>query len=438
MHFFFVQSRYAVASFIASDIWTRWMTRGFFLGQRLALLNVQVDDFFMDTPTWNPRTESNTDDIARAFRCTPADLRTFLEFSKTRLSPLLGTGDFHLELAFNGIGVWKNGGYRKDPLFNFAKQSLPEFNWINHTYAHMDLNLFNHSRTMTDLHKNNEIAKDLFGSLDFPHYSRHGIITPRISGLFSGEVLRAFLDNQIQFAVGDTTRPDLTPANMYVGRPTTRALNGREGILIIPRGATEVYYDVSTLGELSSQYNKRYHDYFQRDLSYQEIFQREGTRVAQNLLRFEPIPYMFHQTNLRSFHLPTGTVTGPFSPGRHSLISMWLEAVLTEYRRYSQLPVKAMKFEELGRQFMRRMSFEECHFNGFLNRKGERFVSFQGSAENNCEVELTSPITLVPVPNPAGTDAVNLRSETYGPDLNYSFSIKKGQQPLFQFNGEYL
>ncbi|MEY4616811.1 MAG: hypothetical protein RJB66_1771 [Pseudomonadota bacterium] len=436
MHFFFAQSPYSKGSMMSTHLWVPWLTKGFFTGHRKVFLNVHIDDYFLSTPIWNPTTQSTPSDGSRDFRLTKQDIQTYLDWQHKELIPRLGDGSFKLEMAFNGYGVWERRGYARDPLFKYSQKIKDEFFWVNHTYSHLDLNMLNYPRAMAEFYKNRELSKDLFGTLDFSNYSDHAMITPRISGLFSAEVLKAMKDSHINAVIGDTTRPEITPKNVYVGRWTTKEQNGADGILIIPRAATEIYFNVSTLKELESEYNHYYLKHFKKHSTYLDIFHREAYRVTKSLLRFEPTPHMFHQPNIRAFYI-NDPATGELNV-RHSLISLWLDFVTRDFRTMSSLPLRALKLDDLHRYFLRRMSFNDCEFEAYLTLQKGEAKGLTTSSKKNCEVYFTIPKQnrLMTSKESSTTNPDNLKSEANGPDTIYSFSssdqnlsftIEKGQ-----------
>jgi hypothetical protein len=428
MHFFFVQSQYSMPSLLAIPIWLRWVTGNIYMGKRRVYLNVQVDDFFLNTDRWSPYLSKNPGDGSRNYRLRPEDLDYFVKYRHENLISLSGDPNFKIDLAFNGFGVWEARGYKKDALFMQAKKLTNEYNWISHTYSHMDLNLFNYERAMDEFNKNTEMAKDIFGSEEHPSYSRKSMVTPRISGLFVPGVLKAMVDSQILYVAGDTTRPEITPGNMYVGRWTTKEQNGFEGVLIIPRAATEIYYDVTDTIELSSEYNHRYRKYFGRDLSYQEIYQRESDRVVRSLLRLEPIPNMFHVTNLRAFLLPEESE----NKNRVSLISLWLDAVLAEYRKYSTLPVRALKFDNLAEIFIQRMDYEKCGARSYLTFKDRKPISLKSNSEKKCIMNITTGTEVEIDIEPESSSPNEVKSELYGPDKTTTYTMDTNNSMIFK------
>jgi hypothetical protein len=63
--------------------------------------------------------------------------------------------------------------------------------------------------------------------------------------------------NSLQ-TIGDNSQPILTPPVTYHGMYTTNATNGFDGMYIVPRHATNIYYDSQTPDIEMLQYNWRY------------------------------------------------------------------------------------------------------------------------------------------------------------------------------------
>lgn len=75
-------------------------------------------------------------------------------------------------------------------------------------------------------------------------WSPQGLIPPAITGLFNGDAIKAFMDNGIINVVGDNTRPLLRNSqNTFWPLNTTVADNGYAGLNVVPRWATEIYYN---------------------------------------------------------------------------------------------------------------------------------------------------------------------------------------------------
>eukprot|EP00122_Pirum_gemmata_P021224 Pgem_evm1s19786 len=159
------------------------------------------------------------------------------------------------------------------------------------------------------------------------NWSPHSIVTPRISGLNYTVAIRAMLEAGLFTAVGDNSRKDLKPDSEFHGfnaRPkakengllfqkedTLATINGRDALFVIPRKATRIYYDVSTPEENADEHNTFYGPNcegcdqdgeisfmglkcnktsfkYEKDLSFQEMLERESYETAVNLLSYKP------------------------------------------------------------------------------------------------------------------------------------------------------
>lgn len=417
LHFFFAQSKYSTTSVALTPVWINWLTRGIYIGKRRMHLNIQIDDVFLSTGLWdpygdNPLENPRVDGVeSYVYRLTADDLKYFSDWQKTELRDLTKNPDYRIELAFNGRGIWESGGYAKDSLMKGAQTLIPEYHWVTHTYTHPDFNWQPYSIVDWELKANKQIAVDLIGD-QTKWFSDKSIVTPRISGLFNPFVLQALLDNQIFNVVGDNTRKELLPSNIHDGLYTTKENNGYDGVLIIPRYATNIFFNASLPVETTAEYNFIYHNYFGRDSTVEEIYMRERLRVAKQLLNFEYSPYMFHQANMRTF---------PWKSSRESLLSIWLKEIISEVRNYSTLPFLHYKMDDLVELYKSRMQFEQCDFQAQLIYNRGKLSHILANSKKPCVATFT------------GINAVDVEEltkwEMYGPDRTTYFKMK-GQKSL--------
>lgn len=420
LHFFFAQSKYSTTSVALTQVWIQWLTRGMYLGKRRMHLNIQIDDVFLSTGLWdpyggNPLENPRIDDIeSYIYRLTADDLQAFSDWQKKELRTLTKNPAFRIEMAFNGRGIWEYGGYARDPLMKKSQELIPEFHWVTHTYTHPDFNWQPYYIVDWELKANKQIAQDLFGD-QTKWFSPNSIVTPRISGLFNPFVLQALLDNQLFSVVGDNTRKEILPPNIHDGLYTTKEFNGYDGVLIIPRYATNIFFNASTPTETAAEYNYLYHNHFGRDSTIQEIYERERLRVAKQLLNFEYAPYMFHQGNMRTF---------PWEGSRDSLLSIWLKEIIGEIRKYSTLPLLHYKMDDLVKLYKERMQFEQCDFSAKLIYTKGKASSILATSRQACTATFTG-INAV--------DNVQLTKwENYGPDITTYFKMKGNETVKIQ------
>lgn len=414
MNFFFAQSIYHMSSIATAPTWIHWVTRNFFLGKRRVYMNVHIDDFFLATTLFEiSHFESEVSD-PYVYRITADDLDFYVDWQKNTFRSQAKNDEYRIELAYNGQGIFEHGGivgYTGDELFQSSRKHLSEFYWLTHTFTHGDLNWLSYSKSMWELKANILVAQDFFATPEEKkYYSADSIVTPRISGFFNPGALKALHDNKIIYSVGDNTRKEILPAYQHIGLWTTEAFNGFDGIFIVPRYATEIYYNVSLPRELEAEYNFVYRKHFGRDLSQNEIFERESLRVSRQLLNYQPSPYMFHQSNMRSFPWENGK--------RMSLVSVWMDEVLKEVRKFSTLPILSEKMGDLGPIYLERMAFESCGYKARLKITRGQIVGLTSTSEQNCPVYISG----------ASFKEAAIKREDYGPEHTEKFNSKAGQK----------
>lgn len=413
MHFFFAQSQFFTSSLTLSSAWIHWLTKGVYQGKRRIMLNVHIDDVFLGTglfPAFDILPDSNITD-RYVYRLNSDDMLHYVKQQKNELAVLANNPDFKIELAFNGNGIWENGGYGRDSLLDTSIDLFDHFFWLTHTYSHGDLNWFNYPMSKLELEANILIAQDFVPSTS-SNYSPNSIVTPRISGLFNPKALQAMLDVGLKYATGDNTRPEIVPKNIHHGLYTTSEFNGYDGLFIVPRYATEIYYNVSLPIEQEAEYNFIYSRHFGYKSSIDQILEREASRVTRQLLSYEYAPYMFHQANLRSFN---------WHGQRESLITLWVKSVISELRKFSNLPVLAHKMDDLALYFLDRMQSDTCGIEIWQNYKENFMHSIEVSTQQKCLVSITG----------LKQQLSNWQLEKYGMDLSQEIRTSGRQILLY-------
>ncbi len=408
MHFFFSQSSYSRGSTIIAPMWINWLTRGVYVGKRRIYFNIQVDDVFLSTQLWNPAKAKNKDVPAKLHRTTIYDIESFLKFQKNVMQPTARNSDYQVELAYNGVGVNAFGGPSKDLLFQYMVQNSSDFNWVSHTYNHFALDTLSYSKVMSEIKDNLSLTSTLLrGKMQY--FSPKSMVTPGITGFFNGEALKAFMDSGITNLIGDNSRKELSPDNLYSAKLTTKEANGYEGVLIVPRYPTEIYFNVSSPDELLSEYNSINGVAGGEGAvnSIDTILERESKKVSNFLLRFQYDPYMFHQANMRAF---------PYRGNIESLLSLWMKSVVYKVRNYTDLPILNVKFDDLADLYLQRMKFEKCGFEGRLVYINDKLKEVKGNSKDNCQVAITGV---------KSHDPRIFNAEKYGPDNTVYFNMNK-------------
>ena len=180
-------------------------------------------------------------------------------------------------------------------------------------------------------------------------------------------------------------------------------------ILVIPRYPSNLFYNLSTPEEWVSEYNCFYGPtgkcaggawkFWDHDLSYAEILDKESAFLVSYLLKWNINPLMFHQPNLRAYD------------GTHSLLTDLIDATMAKYNAMYNLPIVNLTEHNVGLNMTEWMGYRESGVTGSL-------VPCVGTAPATLTITspraATIPVTGVSV---AGRSATR---ETYGgQDISY-------------------
>ena len=322
----FDNAPWLIHSTVISHGLVTWANKGLFLGERHTYLSAQVDDVFLADDIWpiGEFRQSAKDWLATIVWQTGFRLRT------------LGR-NFRYDMAFNGLGTVP-GEYLPDDLTPFVRTNKAMFKWISHTYSHPYLDDINYTNALTEITKNNQAAT----GLGLPNFSRLNMVTPNISGLSNAFFIQAAYDAGIRYLVTDTSIPSHRPATPNTGIPNW--VDGR--ILMIPRHANNLFYNVSTPAEWASEYNSIYHAYWGRDLSFAEILDNQAELLLGFLLKGDNSPLMFHQPNLRDYNGLGNTLLGDL-----------LDKVADKYEKLYNFPALSPTMNNLAGTLQRRMDY---------------------------------------------------------------------------------
>jgi hypothetical protein len=250
-------------------------------------------------------------------------------------------------MAFNGEGA--SGIYSPDTLTPAVRNNQASFRWVSHTYSHPNLDFISYNQARTELNRNHRTAKR---TLKLKNYYRDSFVQPDISGLYNSEFHRAAKNRGIRYMISDTSQPDWNNPSPNAGFYSVY----QPSILIIPRRPTNLFYNLSTPAEWVSEYNCFYGPagtcaggqfrYWDHDLSYAEILDKESDMWLQYLLKWDLDPLMFHQANLRAY------------AGTDSLLGDLIEATLTKYESAYNLPIRGLSQHEIGVLMADRMAYD--------------------------------------------------------------------------------
>jgi len=190
---------------------------------------------------------------------------------------------------------------------------------------------------------------------DRPCYSPHSIVTPEISGLHNGDALRALKENGVNYAVGDTSRQDLSPANFYLPFISNKTTSNFDGFIAIPRQPPQIYWDCSTIEENMKLYKERYPDL---NTDWNTHLDNEAVLHVKNFLKLRHDPYMFHEGNLRNADFPEVTIGE--ATGKFGMMQQWVERVNYEIQKYLNWPILTIKMDDLAQTYITKLEKEEC------------------------------------------------------------------------------
>jgi hypothetical protein len=388
----FDSNRYSLQTLLFGYGIVNWATRGVFVGERKIYMSAQVDDVLIADDRWLDGTscslvgkDLSANGTGPTVRMTGTDMLAAAawQIAKNRQPT---TANLRMTMAINGWGA--TGIYRRDTLTPIARWVSPLFYWVSHTYDHPTLDGMGYAAAKAEFTMNNDIARQL----RLFNYSATSAVTPNISGLRDAEVMQAALDAGVRYVVTDSSQPGQDSPTPNVGIYNWM----QPQILMIPRRPVNLFYNVSTPAEWTSEYNCIYRDFFGRDLTYQEILDFNSNQLLPYLLGGENRPWMFHQSNLVAYD------------GRRSLLSDLLDATLAKYNGYFTLPILSPSMDALGRSIEARMKLQSAQVTATL----QPGVSL--TLASNADVT-------VPVAGLAATGA-----ETYGGQPIARVNVKAG------------
>lgn len=397
MAFMFSQKSYVTSSIALAHLWVKWLTKGVYIGKRRLYMGMQIDDFMLESYIWNPKLHKNTFNRDRIYRSTKEDLEFIISWQNSLENEFYNK--LRLELTFNGGGIIDFAG-KKDLLKEYMENKKHNFYWLNHTYSHPNLDKSTFKEAYDEFSKNNKFAYKYLSKKDLKYFSKNHAVTPEISGLFNKEVLKAAQKSEIVSLTGDNSRVELAPKNKYLGRYSTKKHNGVSGLFLMPRHATDIFWDTSTILEQTSEYNQIYQKEIGSKQSMEDILNREADKSLRNLLLLDPAPYMFHFPNIRKTN---------YSGKGTTLVTLWLEKAIKKLRKYTSLPLLNLKMEQIVKVYFARKKLDQCLKSAYISLNKKEFAYLTLKTKKDCRVPLT---TSKKIPNKSA-------EIKYGPDYTY-------------------
>lgn len=342
----FDSSPFAMHSLVLAYGLISWVTKGLFVGERHTYLSPQIDDMLIDDrerradlPCDSPGSASDL-----TYRMCGADLITAASWQESK-RVRQASADLRLTFAFNGCGAVPNG-FEGDTLIPEVIRLQDNFYWVSHTYDHTDMDTMDYTQARAEIQQNLVAAE----RLGLSRFSSLSLVTPAVSGLNNSAVLQAAHDGGVRYLVSDTSRPgEGSPS------PNTGIISPHQpSLIVIPRHPTNLYYDVTTPEEWVAEYNCQYASHWGRNLTFDEILDRESQEILRYLVQGGMEPIMFHQANLRIYER-----------GR-SLLSDLLDMALFKYAHLLNVPILCPTMDELGQRMAARMQYNNAAITATL------------------------------------------------------------------------
>jgi hypothetical protein len=343
---------YLIHSMLLSYGTINWVTKGLFLGQRHVQLDTTVDDLFIDDNLWDPVALNDLNDSYN-YRITGSDIQALLNWQSSVDANRVTSG-VKVEWAFNGQGTVA-GEYVPDTLTPAVQARQGQFNFVNHTYSHINLDnpVLTAAQYTSELQQNNKVAK----ALGFENYWRDTFVQPDISGLSNQVFQQAANAWGINYMISDTSRAGWNNPTPNAGFYAQYA-----PILIIPRHPSNLFYNLTTPAEWVSEYNCYYGpvggpngsgsclggqwSYWSQPLTYPQILDVESNFMLSYLLKWDIDPLMFHQPNIKAYD------------GVHSLYGDLIGTVLAKYTAVYNLPIVDDSEHNIGIDMAQRMGYD--------------------------------------------------------------------------------
>jgi hypothetical protein len=392
---------YLTHSLLLSYGVVNWVTKGLFLGNRHVQIDTTVDDLFIEDNLWNTTTLSDTNDNYN-YRINSTDLNALVAWQNRIQAANANQSGVKVEWAFNGQGT-EAGYVPVDTLTPAVGSNKNSFNFISHTYTHVDLTSITAADTTTELTQNDQTRQ----SLALPNYWIDAFVQPNISGLSNPNFQQAAYNFGVRYMISDTSQAGWNNPSPNAGFYSAY----QPGILIIPRHPTNLFYNLGTPAQWVSEYNCYYGPtgtcaggawrYWSSNLTYAQILDVESSNMLAYLLKWDIDPLMFHQTNVEAYD------------GVHSLYSDLMDAVLAKYNNVYNLPILDHPEHQLGIDTAQRMAYNASGVRATLTPCTSLTVTTTNAA--------VVPVTGV-ASGPAGTQV-----ETYGGQHIAYLNLAAGQ-----------
>jgi hypothetical protein len=370
-----------------------WVSKGVFLGERHVYMSPQPDDILIEDELWDVALHISNPNLT--YRVTGPDYNKLIQWQSTMNAAHPNNAKITLEVAFNGVGA--SGEYKSDTLTSAVKKNNTPFRWISHTWDHTILTGMSYLDSTNELAWNDTQARNL----RLAKYFKDSMVQPEISGLDNPYFLQAAWDFGIRYILSDTSQPWWNNPAPNIGSYSTYV----PGLLIIPRYPTNCYYNVHTPAEWVDEYNYFYAPsgimpYWDHNLSYAEILDKESDMWLRYLLKYSIDPVMFHQTNLYPYD------------GKNNVMGDLIYRTLAKYNAISTLPIVSLAQHDIGRRMASRMAYNQAGVSARL---------ILGSTSSQIQVTAANSAANVPI-----TGVVAGSTEKYGGQTISTVTVNAG------------
>lgn len=303
-----------------------WLSRGARLGCERNYLPLHVDDVLLGNHSWNLTTHSSCADPGAAIRMTSQDGVRAARWARAR--------GLRLDLVCNGDGSERHrveAGASNDGLLDALLRYRQRFGWINHTYAHRNLDAAPRSVIEDEIQRNIVWARRFGIELE-----PDALVTGEHSGLANlgttpersenPELQAALREAGVRYIACDASpRPYRTARGHAAVDEIPPGLPFAVGpALAIPRHPTALPFDAATKEQAIDRW--RSSERSDPNAPWDDLMRAEAERIFIAMLSNDPRPHYFHQSNLV-------TASHGDSP-EGGLLYELIDAVLDRYERF--------------------------------------------------------------------------------------------------------
>jgi hypothetical protein len=368
-----------------------WVTQGLFLGEYHVYAAAQVDDVLITDSEWTPGTACTTnpdDPNLPQFQINAADVSSVVAWQNSlRTDSLLA--NFRLSMAFNGQGATQDA-----TLTQALRNNQASFNWVDHTYSHLEpLNGATLPTITNEISQNRAVATSPVGlglTANSANFSTANMVTPGVTGLDDPNVPGYLVANGIRYVVTDTSQVGKLN-NGPNPSPNVGIVNSfAPGLYEVPRFPNNIFFNTANWADNRAEWNCIY----QNDPNYSNytapaILDNISSQFLNNMLLGNMNPEMFHQTNLH--FSDNAQELGLTSPYVSSLISDVYQATFNKYKKLYQFPVLSLPLDQLGQAMQNRDAY---------NRSGAT-ASLVWTATSSANPPTTAPTVAISITVPS-------------------------------------